>query len=151
MFSLIFKQQFLFYREQDYCIIFRKIIKSLNNELKEYSIVLNSKIKYFVHLSLKYIHLFAEKESKLLQLIVSGIDDHELLFSESELLKMKISQSHSMINVWKIIRTNIGYPRAQKVFNYLLTLPVTIATNGRCVHKLKLVLDRRCMMNDYFN
>jgi len=44
-----------------------------------------------------------------------------------------------MMNVWEIIRTSTGYPQAQKVYNYLLTLPVTIATNERCFHKLKSI------------
>ncbi|CAF4492808.1 unnamed protein product [Rotaria sp. Silwood2] len=125
--------------EQYYCTIFRKIIESINDELKEYLSVLNSKIKHFVHLSPKCIHLFSKEEAKQLQLIVPRIDDHELLFSELQLLKMKIAQSNSMMNVWEIIRASTGYPRAQKVYNYLLTLPVAIATNERCFHKLKLI------------
>ena len=43
-----------------------------------------------------------------------------------------------MMNVWEIIRTSTVYPRSQKVYNYLFTLPVTIAKNERCFHKLKL-------------
>ena len=47
-----------------------------------------------------------------------------------------------MMNVWEIVRTSTGYPRAQRVFNYLLTLSATIATNERYFHKLNLILDR---------
>ena len=64
---------------------------------------------------------------------------------------MKISQSNLMMNVWERIHTSTGYPRAQNVYNYLLTLPVTIAKNERCFRKLKLILGRQCIMNDYFN
>jgi len=86
--------------------------------------------------------LFSKEEAKQLQLIVLGIDDHELLFSELQLLKTKISQSNSMMNVWEIIRTSTGYPQAQKVYNYLLTLPVTIATNERLFQLMLCAIEK---------
>ena len=82
----------------------------------------------FVYLRDTFIYFFKD-EAKQLQLIVLEIGDYESVFSELELLKMKISQSNSMINIWEIIHTSTSYPRAQGVYNYLFAFPGTVATN----------------------
>ena len=57
-------------------------MQSIDDEYKEYFSVLNSKIKYFVHLSPRNIQSFSKEEVEQLQLIGPEFDDHELLFSE---------------------------------------------------------------------
>ncbi|CAM4852094.1 unnamed protein product [Rotaria magnacalcarata] len=54
-------------------------------------------------------------------------------------MKSKIIESDNIANVLKTIGTADVYPRAQKVLQYLLTIPISIASNERSFSKLKIV------------
>ncbi|CAF2093447.1 unnamed protein product [Rotaria magnacalcarata] len=114
-----------------YRIIFQKMIMSMNEEFKSYSSVLITNLKYFANLSVTWINMFSREDAKQICSIVPGIDDYELLFFEIQLLKSKIIEFNNIANVLNTIETTDVYPRAQRVFQYLLTIPISIATNER--------------------
>ncbi|CAF1191806.1 unnamed protein product, partial [Didymodactylos carnosus] len=130
--------------------IFSRILSNMNEEFKDYLTTLSEKLKWFAHLSPKFIHLFSMNDAKELQKIVPTLDDGELLFSELQLLKLKISNCIDMNEACDLMKRNNGYPQAQLVFKYLLTIPVSIATNERSFSKLKIILEQQCRMKDYF-
>ncbi|CAF1536423.1 unnamed protein product [Didymodactylos carnosus] len=122
----------------------------MNEEFKDYLTALSEKLKWFAHLSPKFIHLFSMNDAKELQKIVPTLDDGGLLFSELHLLKLKISNCIDMNEACDLMKRNNRYPRAQLVFKYLLTIPVSIATNERSFSKLKIIKNylRTTMSNE---
>lgn len=55
------------------------------------------------------------------------------------MLKPKIRESNGIANVLNAAQATGAYPRAQKVYQYLLTIPVSIASNERSFSKLKII------------
>ena len=111
----------------------------MNKEFKDYLTVLTTHLKYFNHLSIKKINLFSKEDAEKICTIVPGIDDHELLFYEIQQLKSKIRESNSIENVLNAVQATGAYPRAQRVYQYLLTIPISIASNERSFSKLKMI------------
>ncbi|CAF1216400.1 unnamed protein product [Rotaria sp. Silwood1] len=105
------------------------MIMNIHDEFKDYLSVLTTNLKYFAHLSPTRINLFSREDAEKICSIVSGIDGYDLLFFEMQLLKPKIVKSNNITNVFNTIAVADAYPLAQKVFQYLLTIPVSIASN----------------------
>ncbi|CAF3389309.1 unnamed protein product [Rotaria socialis] len=125
--------------QEYYQITFQKLIIHMNDEFKDYLLVLTTNIKHFGHLSPKQINLFSREDANNICSVVSDIDDPDLLFHEFQLMKSKIIESDNIANVLITIRTPDVYPRAHKVLQYVLTIPISIASNERSFSKLKIV------------
>ncbi|CAF4447340.1 unnamed protein product, partial [Rotaria sp. Silwood2] len=72
-----------------------------------------------------------------------SISSGELLYSELQLLIKDIdsfTELPEVINKLQIIGN--GYPNATRVYQFLLALPITVATNERCFPKLKLIKNK---------
>ncbi|CAF4715974.1 unnamed protein product, partial [Rotaria sp. Silwood2] len=72
-----------------------------------------------------------------------SISSGELLYSELQLLIKDIdsfTELPEVINILQIIGN--GYPNATRVYQFLLALPITVATNERCFPKLKLIKNK---------
>ena len=75
--------------------------------------------------------------------IVPGFSSPELLYSELQLLKNNIDSSTELPElIDKVKKIRHGYPNAIRVYQLLLALPITVATNERCFSKLKLVKNK---------
>ena len=112
---------------------------SMNEDFKGYLTVLSRHLKYFSHLSVKKVNLFSKEDAEKICTIVPGIDDHELLFYEVQLLKSKIRESNSIANVLSAIQATGTYSRVQRVYRYLQTIPISITSTERSFSKLKLI------------
>ncbi|CAF4790641.1 unnamed protein product, partial [Rotaria socialis] len=58
---------------------------------------------------------------------------------EFQPMKSKIIESDNIANVLITIRTPDVYPRAHKVLQYVLAIPISMASNERLFSKLKIV------------
>ena len=111
----------------------------MNENFKDYLTVLSTHFKYFSHLSVRKVNLFSKEDAEKICTIVPSIDDHELLFYEVQLLKSKIREFNSTANVLSAIQATGTYSRAQRVYRYLLTIPISITSNERLLSKLKII------------
>ncbi|CAF4188587.1 unnamed protein product, partial [Rotaria sordida] len=114
-----------------YRVIFQKLIMNMNEEFKYYLSLLTTNLKCFAHLSTKRINTFSKEDAEKTHSIVPGIHNYELCFYEIHLLKSKIFESDSIANVFNTTQVIDAYPRTKKVYQYLLTIPVSIASNER--------------------
>ena len=72
--------------------------------------------------------------------IVPGISSANLLYSEFQLIKDDIDNStelSELVNKPKLIDN--GYPNATRIYRFLLTLTITVASNERSFSQLKLL------------
>ncbi|CAF2704956.1 unnamed protein product [Rotaria sp. Silwood2] len=101
---------------------------------------LNETVCWFKHLSPSTINGFNQNDADHLLNIVPGIDDALLLFQEFKQLTPTIMKCSSTLEVAKIFKDYYKiYPRAALVYQFMLTLPITVATNERTFSKLKLI------------
>ena len=112
---------------------------SMNEDFKGYLTVLSRHLKYFSHLSVKKVNLFSKEDAEKICTVVPGIDDHELLLYEVQLLKSKIRESNSIANVLSAIQATGTYSRVQRLYRYLLTIPFSITSTERSFSKLKII------------
>jgi hypothetical protein len=123
----------------DHLIIeYRQVLKSIDTNVRSLS-----------KLSPRYITTLIQRDaddiSKLLQ-----IDDSTLLYMEVQLFKEKISEFETVAIASKFIHERrLSVPLLAQAYQYLLTLPVTIASVERSFSKMKIVKNRlRTKMND---
>ncbi|CAF1173276.1 unnamed protein product [Didymodactylos carnosus] len=102
-----------------------EMIIKVNIELKDYLKVLNEKLN--------------EDDDKQIKSIEPGIDDEDLLFAEVNAAQSKISEYENVTQACKLIKNLNHYPRLQRVYKYLITIPVSIASNERSFSKLKII------------
>jgi len=78
------------------------------------------------------------------------IDDCDLLFNEVQLFKMKICEFETINLASKFIHERkLSIPLLAQSYEYLLTLPVSVASVERSFSKMKIVKNRlRTKMND---
>ena len=78
------------------------------------------------------------------------IDDNTLLYHEVQLVKIDLSECSSIIDASVFVHNRKTYlPLLARAFNYLLAMPVTVASVERSFSKMKIVKNRlRTTMND---
>ncbi|CAF1639438.1 unnamed protein product [Rotaria magnacalcarata] len=134
------KNPYVFTRKEFYTTLFRKIIDQLYMEYNTYLSTLNETLCWFKHLSPSTINGFTQNDADHLVNIVPGLDDALLLFQEFKQFAPSIMRCSSILEVAKIFKENSKiYPRASIVYQFMLTLPITVATNERSFSKLKLI------------
>ncbi|CAF4501526.1 unnamed protein product, partial [Didymodactylos carnosus] len=91
-----------------------------------------------------------DDDAKQIKSIVPGIDDEDLLFAEVNAAQSKISECENVTQACKLIKNLNHYPRLQRVYKYLITIPVSIASNERTFSKLKIIKNylRSTMTNE---
>ncbi|CAF1577682.1 unnamed protein product, partial [Didymodactylos carnosus] len=129
---------YAFTSEQFYTTLFRTILDHLHGQYNEYFEILNSTLKSFRHISPPTIENFSQTEADELTALISGIDDSLLLFQEFQQLTPEIKECTDMRAVAKMLKSvHLRYPRLARVYEFMLTLPVTVASNERSFSKLK--------------
>jgi hypothetical protein len=129
--------------------LMREILDYLIVSLSEYYEVIEEKLLHFSNIIPGRVNqLILENANKIAE-IVPGISSAELLYSELQLLKNDIdgfTEFSEVIDKLKIIGN--GYPNAKRVYQFVLALPITVATNERYFSKLKLIKNNlRCKSN----
>lgn len=121
----------------------REILDYLVVSLTEYYEMLQEKLQHFSNIIPGRVNQLTLENANKIAEIVPGITNGELLYSEFQLLKNDIdsfTELPEVIDKLKIIGN--GYPNAKRVYQFLLALPVTVATNERCFSKLKLIKNK---------
>jgi hypothetical protein len=129
----------------------REILDYLVSSLSEYYEIIEEKLRHFNNIIPGRTDQFTLENARQLVQIVPGISSPELLHCEFQLLKNDIdncAEFSEIIDKLKLVGK--GYPNAKKVYKFLLTLPVTVATNERSFSKLKLLKNtlRSTLNND---
>ncbi|CAF1462590.1 unnamed protein product [Rotaria sordida] len=121
----------------------REILDYLICSLSEYYRMIEEKLQYFSNVIPGRVNqLTLENVNKIAE-IMPGISSVELLYSELQLLKNDIDsfiELPEVISKLKIIGN--GHPNAKRVYQFLLALRITVATNECCFSKLKLIKNK---------
>ncbi|CAF4479661.1 unnamed protein product, partial [Rotaria socialis] len=141
-------------RIEYYVKLMREILDYLVVSLSEYYKLIEEKLQHFCNIFPGRVNQLTLDNAKKICEIVPGILSPELLYSELQLLKNDIDSCTEMtelINKIKIIRH--GYPNTTRIYQFLLALPITVATNEHCFSKLKLIKNklRSTLMPDKWN
>ncbi len=113
--------------------------------------MIEEKLQHFSNIIPRRVNQLTLENATKITEIVPGISIAELLYSELQLLKNDIdgfTQLCEVIDKLKIIGN--GYPNAKRVYQFVLTLPITVATNERCFSKFKVIKNklRSTLTND---
>ena len=108
---------------------------------------------WFRNLSPLAIENFDENDAHTLVKIVPGLNDSLLLFQEIKQLTPDIVQCRDIskvINMFRLKNFDRIYPRVFLLYQFMLTLPITVSSNERSFSKLKLIKNylRSTMSND---
>ncbi|CAF1287448.1 unnamed protein product [Rotaria sp. Silwood1] len=134
-----------------YVKLMREILDYIYFSYAEYHKTIEEKLIHFQNVLPGCAHLFSLQDANNLAQLVPGVSCAALLHSEIELLKDDIDSCTELpefIDKLRVIRS--GYPNAVRVYQFLLTLPISVATNERSFSKLKLVKNylRSTLSND---
>jgi len=131
--------------------LFRQILDHLHSSYSSYLNVLNNKLKCFINVTPDRIQNLTLSECKQMCEIIPKLTDPSLLYTEFQLLSDQIKESDGMSGVMKLLQQSGHlYPKVSNVYNYILTLPITIASNERSFSKMKLIKNylRTTLTND---
>lgn len=125
------------------------MIAQLVVEYKDVLKSIDQNIESLAKLSPKYIMKFTKEDAQNVGKTV-GIDDSDLLYCEVELFKKEISNSSTISTANEYIHERkSSMPLLNQAYQYLLTLPVTVASVERSFSKMKIVKSRlRTKMDD---
>ena len=146
---LMFFCTFFLLSSQYYRTIFREVLDQLITEYKEVSKSIDTNVQSLAKISPKYIMKFnkidAENISKMIQ-----VHDTRLFYNEVQLYKAEISECDTISVASEFVHNRKSYlPLLCQAYEYLLTMPVTIASVERSFSKMKIVKNRlRTKMND---
>jgi len=92
---------------------------------------------------------FTEKDAKNISSMIQ-IDDSSLLYYEVQLVKVDLRECNSILDASVFVHNRkSSLPLLAKAFDYLLTMPVTVASVERSFSKMKIVKNRfRTRMDD---
>ena len=120
-------------------------------EYDSYYKILKEILYWFRNLSPSTIDKFNETDADHLAKIVPGLKDNFLLLQEVKQLAPAISKCLNIAEVANMLKNNCKfYPRVCRVYQFLFTLPITVASNEGSFSKLKLIKTylRSTMNND---
>ncbi|CAF4740900.1 unnamed protein product, partial [Rotaria sp. Silwood2] len=138
-------------RESFYLKLFRVILDHLYTTYSDFLNVLNEKLKWFINVTPSRIENLTLNECKHMCGIIPKLTSPPLLFTEFQLLSDQIKECDDMNGISKLLQ-QFGhlYPKVSSVYNYILTLPITTATNERSFSKMKMIKNylRATLTND---
>jgi hypothetical protein len=104
---------------------------------------MNDNLKSIGKLSPKYVLNLSQDDAIVISEMV-GIHDPQLLFQEIKLFAVDINEQCDTISkaAQFIVERKEVVPRLYQAYSFLLTLPVTIASNERGFSKLKIIKNR---------
>ncbi|CAF2878814.1 unnamed protein product [Rotaria sp. Silwood2] len=140
-------------RDQYYTKLMRQVLDHLYSGFDDYLVTITNKLRYFHNLSPDRIKQFSLNDAEQLCSIVPGLSSPSLVLTEFELLRQAISVCTTIDQVIGHLRTvGHAYPRASLVYNFLITLPVTVASNERSFSKMKIIKNylRNALKNEKF-
>jgi len=109
-------------------------------EYESYLNVLKETLYWFRNLSPSTVNNFDEIDADNLIKIVPGLDDSLLLLQEMKQLTPTIIQCSNTSEIANMFKNNCKfYPRASLLYQFVFTLPITVASNERSFSKLKLI------------
>jgi len=101
---------------------------------------LKEKLKWFNNITPERIEQLTLMECEHICGIVPNLTNAQLLYTEFQLLTDKIKECVDMSAVVKLLQQSGHlYPKLSKVYNFILTLPVSVASNDRSFSKMKLI------------
>ncbi|CAF1163720.1 unnamed protein product [Didymodactylos carnosus] len=126
--------------EQLYLKLFKQILDQLYMDYNDYLILLKNKLKWFTNITPDRVEVFSIDDATNLGAIIPNLNHPELLLSDFELLRNDIKQCNDMNTVVDMLknRQNI-YPRLAAVYNFLLSLSITLATNESAFSKMNSI------------
>ncbi|CAF4066398.1 unnamed protein product, partial [Rotaria sordida] len=138
-----------FTRIEYYRTIFRQVFDQLITEYKQVLTSIDSNVRSLTKISPKYITSFTEKDAKNICEMLQ-IHDADLSYSEVQLYKTEIFECNTIFAANEFIHDRKLYiPLLCQAYEYLLTMPVTVASVERSFSKMKIVKNRlRTQMND---
>ena len=120
--------------------MFREILDHLCSTYADYVKVLKEKLQWFNNITPDRIENLTLTECEHMCAVVPHLTSPPLLFTEFELLTDKIKQCSDMNEVIRLLQQfGHSYPRLSKVYDFILTLPISAATNERSFSKMKLI------------
>ena len=135
--------QWFRFSEQFYMKLMRKVLDHLYNTYHDYQKVLNSKLLFFHNVMPGRLKHFSLHEAEKLIQIVSGISSASMLHTELQLLQATVDNCNGVGELIQTLESiGGGYPNASLLYTYLLTLPITVASNERSFSKMKLLKNR---------
>jgi hypothetical protein len=104
---------------------------------------MNDNLKSIGKLSPKYILNLSQDDAIVISEMV-GVNDPHLLFKEIKLFAVDINEQCDTISkaAQFIVERKEVVPRLYQAYSFLLTLPVTVASNERGFSKLKIIKNR---------
>lgn len=111
-------------------------------EYKQISKSIDLNVQSLSKLSPKYINNFTKIDAENIIKMI-GIDDADLLYNEVQLFKEKISKFETITVASKFVHERkFSVPSLTKAYQYLLTLPISVASVERSFSKMKIVKNR---------
>jgi hypothetical protein len=125
------------------------VIDQLVTEYKQVLKSIDTNVQSLTKLSPKYIATFTEKDAENISKMIQ-IDDSCLLYSEAQLFKTEISECNTIADANEFVHhRKSSIPLLAQAYQYLLTMPVTVASVERSFSKMKIVKNRlRTAMGD---
>ena len=131
----------------------RQVLDQLYSVYNDYYNTVNNKLRPFHNVTPGRVVHFSLKDAEQLCSIIPGLSYPTLVLTDFELLRPVIS-FYSTINEIITYLKAVGhvYPRALLVYNFLITLPVSVASNERSFSKMKIVKNylRNAFKNEKF-
>ncbi|CAF0767625.1 unnamed protein product [Didymodactylos carnosus] len=118
------------------------IVSFMLNSFKKFNIDTSKIIghSYDGYISPLTIEKFSQTEADELMALIPGTDDSLLLFQEFQHLTSEIKECTDMRAVSKMLKSvHLRYTCLARVYEFMLTLQVTVASNERSFSKRKLV------------
>ncbi|CAF3330007.1 unnamed protein product [Rotaria sp. Silwood2] len=127
-------------RESFYLKLFREILDHLYKTYSGFLNVLNEKLQWFVNVLHSRIENLTLNECQHMCELIPKLTSPPLLFKELQLLSDQIKECDNMNGMAKLLQ-ECGhlYPKVSSIYNYILTLPNTTATNERSFSKMKII------------
>ncbi|CAF0839827.1 unnamed protein product [Rotaria sordida] len=115
-------------RQSFYLKLFREILDHLYTTYADYLKVLKEKLKWFNNITPDRIEQLTLAECEHMCAIVPNLISAQLLYTEFQLLTDKIKECDDMSQVIRLLQQSGHlYPKLSKVYNFILTLPISIA------------------------
>lgn len=120
--------------------LFREVLDDLYITYADYLKVLKEKIKWFSNVTPDRIEQLTLAEYEHMCEIVPHLTSPSLLFTEFQLITDQVKECVDMNGVIKLLqKCGHLYPRLSRVYNFILTLPVSVASNERGFSKMKRI------------